>query len=65
MGRGFPGGPASLSWIEGLAVKHPDSNWEELELVAGANAALENAKKTGRNRVAAAEGKGEPTEVPR
>ena len=29
-----------------------DSNWEELELVAGANSALEKAKQEGRNRVA-------------
>ena len=29
-----------------------DSNWEELELVAGANSAREKAKQEGRNRVA-------------
>ena len=41
----------------GMATSTPavDSNWEELELVAGAHEALENAKKTGRNRVATAE----------
>jgi diguanylate cyclase (GGDEF)-like protein len=39
----------------GVATSTPavDSNWEELELVAGANAALEKAKQAGRNRVGA------------
>ena len=70
--------------IEGLAIKHPesdvspcvtvsvgvatstpaaDSNWEELELVAGADTALENAKTAGRNRVAVADGAGDPADA--
>ncbi|HIE93173.1 MAG TPA: diguanylate cyclase [Acidobacteria bacterium] len=36
-----------------------DSNWEELELVAGANKALTLAKKQGRNRIDAVEGQPE------
>ncbi len=38
----------------GVATSTPavDSNWEELELVAGANQALEKAKQEERNRVA-------------
>ena len=40
-----------------------DSNWEELELVAGANKALTLAKKQGRNRIAAVEGQPEDPNV--
>ena len=41
----------------GVATSTPavDSNWEELELVAGATTALAHAKKSGRNRVSTAE----------
>ena len=41
----------------GLVTSTPaaDSNWEELELVTEATAALERAKKSGRNRVGTAE----------
>jgi PleD family two-component response regulator len=40
-----------------------DSNWEELELVAGANKALTLAKQQGRNRIAAVEGQPEDPNV--
>ena len=50
-----PGSDVSLcvTVSVGIATSTPaiDSNWEELELVAGARAALEDAKQAGRNRV--------------
>ena len=44
---------AKMTVSVGVATSTPavDSNWEELELVAGATEALERAKKSGRNRV--------------
>ena len=43
----------------GVATSTPavDSSWEELALVTEATAALGSAKKSGRNRVSAADGK--------
>ncbi len=49
----------------GVATSTPalDSNWEELELVAGANRALMQAKQAGRNRIAAVEPEPEDASV--